>query len=191
VAGGGEPAPCPPAEGAPDKRTAFPAPPPMCIDKTAAYSATVETDAGSFVIDFDAAKAPVTVNNFVYLARYRAYEGVPFHRVIPDFVVQGGDVEAGTGTGGPGYAIPDELPKEGEYKVGSVAMANSGPDTNGSQFFVVTGPQGASLPAKYSLFGMVNKGMDVVKAIEKDGTAAGTPAVVHKITKVTITEKKG
>lgn len=182
--------PCPPAEGSPEPRKAFgSAPPPMCLGE-GVESAEVETDVGSFTIEFLADKAPKTVNNFVFLARYRAYEGVPFHRVIPDFVVQGGDIESGTGTGGPGYEFADELPKKGEYEIGSVAMANSGPDTNGSQFFVITGEQGVALPPSYSLFGMVTRGLDVVKKIEADGDPSGTPKVAHKIVKVTVNEKE-
>ncbi|MBW3615188.1 MAG: peptidylprolyl isomerase [Actinobacteria bacterium] len=182
---------CPPPGGSAERRTSFDGPPKMCIDPKQEYSAEVETDIGKFTIDLHADRAPKTVNNFVFLSRYGYYEGVPFHRVIPGFVVQGGDGAKGDGTGGPGYEIPDELPKAGEYKVGSVAMANSGPDTNGSQFFVVTGEQGASLPPNYSLFGTVVEGMDVVKAIEADGSESGQPKVTHKITKVTITEKDG
>lgn len=177
---------CPPADGSAERKTSFPEAPANCLDKGTDYKAVVETDLGSFTIDLAEEKAPVTVNNFVFLARYKAYEGVPFHRVIPGFVVQGGDVEKGDGTGGPGYEFADELPKQGDYKIGSVAMANSGPDTNGSQFFVVTGDQGASLPPNYSLFGEVTDGMDIVKKIEADGSESGTPATVHKIVKVTI-----
>jgi cyclophilin family peptidyl-prolyl cis-trans isomerase len=182
---------CPPDGGATEVKKAFDGEPKDCLAEGATYSADVETDAGSFTISLDREKAPKTVNSFVFLARYRAYEGVPFHRVIPDFVVQGGDVELGTGSGGPGYEFADELPEAGEYEIGSVAMANSGPNTNGSQFFVVTGENGVSLPPNYSLFGKVTSGMDVVKKIETDGDASGTPKVVHKIVKVTITEKKG
>ena len=182
---------CPPDAGADERTTSFDGPPKMCIDTGRRYSAVVETDIGRFTIDLDAAKAPKTVNNFVFLARHRYYDGVPFHRVIPGFVVQGGDGEKGDGTGGPGYKFADELPKAGEYEVGSLAMANSGADTNGSQFFIVTGERGASLPPSYSLFGRVVEGLDVVKAIEADGTDSGTPKVTHKITKVTISEKDG
>ena len=182
---------CPPADGAPEPKKAFDGEPKECLAEGAAYTAEVETDLGSFTIALDRDKAPKTVNSFVFLSRYRAYEDVPFHRVIPEFVVQGGDVELGTGSGGPGYEFADELPEAGQYEVGSVAMANSGPNTNGSQFFVVTGPNGASLPPNYSLFGKVTEGMDVVKKIEADGDASGTPKVTHKIVKVTITEKKG
>ena len=182
---------CPPAEGAAEKKAAFDGEPKECLTEGASYSAVVETDIGSFTIDLDHEQAPKTVNSFVFLSRYRAYEDVPFHRVIPGIVVQGGDVELKNGSGGPGYEFADELPEAGQYEIGSVAMANSGPNTNGSQFFVVTGDQGASLPPNYSLFGKVTEGLDVVKKIEADGTDAGTPKVTHKIVKVTITEKKG
>ena len=184
-------APCPPADGAEEPKKSFDGAPKDCLEDGVSYRAEVETDVGSFTIDLDREQAPKTVNSFVFLSRYRAYEDVPFHRVIPGFVVQGGDVELGTGSGGPGYEFADELPEAGEYEIGSVAMANSGPNTNGSQFFVVTGENGVSLPPNYSLFGKVTDGMDVVKKIEADGSAAGTPTVTHKIVKVTITEKKG
>ncbi len=183
-------APCPPAEGAPEPKKSFDGRPQKCLADGATYAAVVETDIGSFTIDLDHEKAPNTVNNFVFLARYRAYEDVPFHRVIPGFVVQGGDVESGSGSGGPGYKFADELPKAGQYRLGSVAMANSGPDTNGSQFFVITGEQGIALPPNYSLFGQVSSGLDVVKKIEADGAESGTPKIVHKIVKVTINEKE-
>jgi len=180
-------APCPPEEGAAERKTAFDEAPANCLDSGEDYRAVVETDLGTFTIDLNEDDAPVTVNNFVFLARYRAYEDVPFHRVIPGFVVQGGDVEKGDGTGGPGYQFADELPENGEYELGSVAMANSGPDTNGSQFFVITGDQGVALPPNYSLFGKVTDGFDeVVKKIEADGSPGGTPNVTHKIVKVTI-----
>ena len=184
----GETPACPPADGSAPEQASFPAPPPTCIDPARSYAAVVETDVGSFTISLDAAKAPATVNNFVFLARYQFYDGVPFHRVIPGFVVQGGDGEKGDGTGGPGYTFADELPEAGEYEEGSVAMANSGPDTNGSQFFVVTGPQGVALPPSYSLFGSVTDGMDVVRRIEADGSQGGTPQKVHTIVDVTIVE---
>jgi cyclophilin family peptidyl-prolyl cis-trans isomerase len=178
---------CPTPNGSSPRMTSFSAPPPMCISADKTYSATVETDAGTFTVALDAKAAPKTVNNFVFLAREHFYDGLTFHRVIPGFVVQGGDPK-GDGSGGPGYKFADELPKAGAYKVGSLAMANSGPNTNGSQFFIVTGPQGAQLPPKYSLFGTVSSGMDVVKKIEAGGTSSGTPTTVHKMTKVTINE---
>ena len=187
----GDPSTCPPEDGTPERHNVFSEPPEDCLEDGVTYTAEVKTDAGSFTIALDAEKAPTAVNNFVFLARNKYYDGVPFHRVIPDFVVQGGDGERGDGTGGPGYTFADELPEEGEYEVGSVAMANSGKDTNGSQFFVVTGPNGASLPPNYSLFGEVTKGMDVVEEIEADGSGSGTPEKTHRITSVTISEKKG
>jgi cyclophilin family peptidyl-prolyl cis-trans isomerase len=188
TAAAGPPKPCPPVEGAPERTTSFPAPPPDCIEPAKTYTAMFETDVGSFTAALDPERAPRTVNNFVYLARYRYYDGITFHRVIPGFVVQGGDPQ-GTGSGDPGYKFADELPEEGEYEIGSLAMANSGPDTNGSQFFVVTGDQGAGLPPKYSLFGKVTAGLDVVKKIEADGSPEGAPKTLHRIVKVTITEK--
>ena len=182
--------PCPPTDGSvPEPIKKFDGQPKLCINVTKLYKAAVETDIGTFTIELDAAKAPSTANNFVWLARYRTYEGAPFHRVIPGFVVQGGDVATGTGSGDAGYKFPDELPEAGQYQLGSVAMANSGPDTNGSQIFVVTGPQGVALPPNYSLFGKVTSGFEeVVKKIEADGSPSGTPKVFHKILKVTITE---
>jgi cyclophilin family peptidyl-prolyl cis-trans isomerase len=178
---------CPNPNGSSPRMTSFSAPPPMCISTGKTYSATVETDVGTFHVALDAKAAPKTVNNFVFLAREHFYDGLTFHRVIPGFVVQGGDPQ-GNGSGGPGYKFADELPKAGAYKVGSLAMANSGPNTNGSQFFIVTGPQGTQLPPSYSLFGTVSSGIDVVKTIEAGGASSGTPTTVHKMTKVTITE---
>lgn len=186
-----KPAPsCPPAEGAAERKIAFPAAPPNCIDPAKSYRATVETDLGTFTVDLDDEKAPKTVNNFVFLARNHFYDGAPFHRVIPGFVVQGGDGEKGDGTGGPGYTIPDELPAAGPYPEGALAMANTGrPNSGGSQFFIITGPEGMALPPQYSLFGRVTEGLDVVKKIEADGSPdPDPPKVVHKMLKVTITE---
>src|SRR5437899_9168283 len=145
-------------------------PPPTVIDPSKKYSVTVHTSRGDFVVTLvDPNVAPQTVNNFVYLSQHHFYDGLTFHRVIPGFVVQGGDPQ-GNGSGGPGYKFADELPKAGAYKVGSLAMANSGPNTNGSQFFIITGPQGTSLQPSYSLFGTVSSGMDVVKQIEAGGS---------------------
>jgi cyclophilin family peptidyl-prolyl cis-trans isomerase len=121
------------------------------------------------VVALDAAGAPQTVNNFVFLALHHYYDGVIFHRIINGFMCQGGD-PTGTGTGGPGYRFNDELPKPGRYEVGSVAMANAGPHTNGSQFFIVSGPSGVGLPPQYSLFGKVVKGLDVVDAMQRVST---------------------
>jgi cyclophilin family peptidyl-prolyl cis-trans isomerase len=178
---------CPAADGTSPKTDTFPAPPRMCIDPNKKYTAEMITSKGTMTIELDAKKAPRTVNNFVVLARYHYYDGVGFHRIIPGFVVQGGDPQ-GTGSGGPGYKFADELPKAGQYEVGSLAMANSGKDTNGSQFFIITGDQGVALPPSYSLFGKVTAGIDVAKALEAVGSQAGTPSEPVKMDRVTITE---
>src|SRR5437879_6385439 len=185
------PTDCPAADGSSEKRQKFDGPLPMCIDASKRYTAEMVTNKGSLTIALDAASAPKTVNNFVVLSRYHYYDGVGFHRIIPGFVVQGGDaVGPKPGQGGPGYQFADELPTAGPpyYPLQSVAMANSGANTNGSQFFIVTGAQGTSLPAQYSLFGKVTDGYDVVKQIETVGTAGGTPSEVVTVTSVTITE---
>ncbi|MSO87685.1 MAG: peptidylprolyl isomerase [Acidimicrobiia bacterium] len=183
---------CPPADGSGERTTSFTSGPVSCIDVTKTYTAEVVTSKGDFTIELDPSKAPKAVNNFVFLARNHYYDGVSFHRIIPGFVVQGGDATGEPpGTGGPGYSFADELPTDGPpyYEVGSLAMANSGPDTNGSQFYIVTGEQGVKLPAQYSLFGDVTEGLDtVVKSIEATGTPEGTPSSSTTITSVTITE---
>ena len=180
---------CPPEDGAKVRATSFEQAPPMCIDETKTYTATMTTDAGEVTIELDAKQAPETVNNFVVLARYKYYDGLTFHRVIKDFMAQGGD-PSGDGSGGPGYEFDDELPEQGDYEIGSVAMANAGANTNGSQFFIITGDAGVQLPPSYSLFGKVTKGMDAVEKIEADGSAGdGAPATVHTIESVTIAEK--
>ncbi|WP_068425204.1 peptidylprolyl isomerase [Janibacter terrae] len=180
---------CPPEGGAKVRATSFEEAPPMCIDEAKTYTATLATDAGDVTIELDAEGAPTTVNNFVVLARYGYYDGLTFHRVIKDFMVQGGD-PSGDGSGGPGYEFEDELPQAGDYEIGSVAMANAGPDTNGSQFFIITGDAGVGLPPSYSLFGKVTEGMDAVEAIEADGSSGdGAPAKVHRIERVTVSEE--
>ena len=183
--------PCPAADGSSPRTIMFQNPPPTCIDATKTYTAKVSTNKGDFTMTLDPKQAPLAVNNFVVLSRYHYYDGVLCHRIITDFVVQCGD-PTGTGSGpNPGYTFKDELPAAGSYKVGSVAMANAGPDTNGSQFFIVTGPQGVALQPNYTLFGQVGDGMDTtVKALEAtaspDGSGATTEPVY--ITSVTITE---
>lgn len=177
----------PAPDGSSPKRQRFGSPPPTVIDPALRYSATIETSKGTIVAELDAAGAPLTVNNFVFLARWHYFDGTVFHRVIPGFVVQGGDPE-GTGRGGPGYRFQDELPKPGRYQVGSLAMANAGPNTNGSQFFIVSGPDGTRLPPQYSLFGAVVSGGDVVQAIDALGTRSGTPKERVVVTAVTIVE---
>jgi peptidyl-prolyl cis-trans isomerase B (cyclophilin B) len=170
-----DPTPCPKADGSEARVIEFKSAPPMCIDPTKKYSAVVTTNKGSYTATLDAVKAPKTVNNFVVLARYHYFDINTCHRIIPDFVVQCGDPTA-TGRGGPGYSFADELPKAGEYKVGSLAMANSGPNTNGSQFFLITGKAGAALDPKYSHFGQVDAGQDaIIKTLDAAGTPAGVP----------------
>ena len=139
--------------------------PQQVIDPARRYSASIETDRGAIEIVLDPSRAPISVNNFVFLAREGFYDGLAFHRVVPDFVVQGGDPE-GTGRGGPGYKFNDE-PVHGEYAPGSVAMANSGPNTNGSQFFICSVDNRHRLTKSYNLFGQVVKGMDVVTSIRQ------------------------
>ncbi len=141
-------------------------PPEMVIDTAKRYTATMSTSMGDLVIALDAIQAPKTVNNFVFLAREGYYDGVIFHRIISGFMCQGGD-PTGTGRGGPGYKFADELPKPRQYEIGSLAMANAGPNTNGSQFFIVSGPSGVGLPPSYSLFGKVVKGLEVVAEMER------------------------
>jgi len=177
----------PNADGSSAPRQKFNAAPPMIIDTTKNYGATMVTSKGTLEIVLDALGAPVTVNSFVFLARWHYYDGVIFHRVIPGFVLQGGD-PTGTGTGGPGYRFDDELPKAGRYELGSLAMANAGPNTNGSQFFVISGPDGIRLPPLYALFGKVVKGLDVVATINDLGTSSGKPNERVVIESVTITE---
>jgi cyclophilin family peptidyl-prolyl cis-trans isomerase len=160
----------------------------MTIDTTKKYTATIDTSCGKIVIDLDAKGAPKTVNNFVFLARYHYYDGVTFHRIIPGFVIQGGDPQ-GTGMGGPGYKFADELPRAGRYEIGSLAMANAGPNTNGSQFFIICGMSGMQLPPQYSLFGKVVDGLDTVLALERVGSpGAGVPKERVYMESVTITE---
>jgi cyclophilin family peptidyl-prolyl cis-trans isomerase len=163
-------------------------PPEMVIDPSKRYTAEMDTSLGTMTIALDAVAAPKTVNNFVFLAREGFYDGVVFHRIIQGFMCQGGDPE-GSGRGGPGYRFADELPQPGRYEVGSVAMANAGPNTNGSQFFIVSGQSGVRLPPQYSLFGKVVKGLDVLDEMEKVPTGPGDrPKQDVVINKVTITE---
>src|SRR3954468_20927404 len=162
----------PAADGSSEKKQRFDGPPPMCIDPAKRYTAEMVTNKGSMTIALDAASAPGTVNNFVVLSRYHYYDGVGFHRIIPGFMCQGGDPE-GTGRGGPGYRFDDELPAPGRYEIGSVAMANAGPNTNGSPFFICSGNTGVRLPPAYSLFGKVVKGLDVLEEMQSVPTGSG------------------
>jgi cyclophilin family peptidyl-prolyl cis-trans isomerase len=181
---------CPPAEKPAQPVLEFAAAPQRCIEDGVDYSAVLTTSEGQITIDLLEDQAPGTVNNFVVLARYGYYDNDDFHRIIPGFVAQGGDpVGEPPGTGGPGYMFADELPAAVEdYVEGSVAMANSGPDTNGSQFFIYLGPN--SLPGpQYSLFGQVTEGLEVARAIESLGSGSGAPQQAVTIESVEIVEQ--
>ena len=144
----------------------YSAPPPTSIDVNKRYSATFETSKGTIVCDLFAKEAPKTVSNFVFLARDRFYDGTKFHRVIPNFMIQGGDPE-GTGRGGPGYRFEDEVRNNPhKHQVGSLSMANAGPNTNGSQFFI-THVVTDWLDGKHTVFGQVKSGQEVVNAIKQ------------------------
>ena len=147
----------------------YKAPPAMTIDPKKKYTATFDTSKGSIVCDLFAKDAPATVNNFVFLARDHFYDDTKFHRVIPDFMVQGGDPE-GTGRGGPGYRFEDEVRNNPhKHQVGSLSMANAGPNTNGSQFFI-THVVTDWLDGKHTVFGQVRSGQNVVNAIKQADT---------------------
>jgi cyclophilin family peptidyl-prolyl cis-trans isomerase len=185
---------CPASTSARVNTLTWSSPPPLTIDPSKTYTATFVTTQGTFVATLDAKSAPNTVNNFVFLAKQGYYKCVIFHRVIPQFMDQTGDPQ-GTGTGGPGYTIKDENPPKAsnaadQYPLGSLAMANTGsPNTGGSQFFIVAGPEGEGLPNTYALFGAVTSGMDVVNTINQQGSAAGVPPdVTNRILSVTISE---
>ncbi|MGH9103788.1 MAG: peptidylprolyl isomerase [Acidimicrobiales bacterium] len=189
---------CPASDGSSPRRTTFTKAPATCISKAKTYTAAITTDVGSFTISLDSKAAPKTVNDFVYLALYHFYKGLSFHRVIPGFVVQGGDPNPATkahpnpsGPQGPGYTVSGEVPKAGAYEVGSVVMAKTSSEhagAAGSQFFIVVGKSGAQLPPQYSLFGKVTAGMSVVNRIAADGGPAptGYPKVVHKIESISV-----
>ena len=187
------------AAGCPSSPTAtlpnpqFPAPP-MTIDTSKTYTATIKTDVGTIVATLDAKNSAVAVNSFVFLADKKYYDCVTFHRVIPDFMDQTGD-PTGTGSGSPGYTVQGAAPATAtpQYPLGSLAMAKTGTapaGTSSNQFFIVAGPQGESLPPDYALFGQVTSGQDVVQKINADGNASnnGTPPnVIHRMLSVTVT----
>jgi cyclophilin family peptidyl-prolyl cis-trans isomerase len=161
--------------------------PEFVIDASKAYTATLDTSHGEIVIELDSERSPLTVNNFVFLANEGFYDGVVFHRVIENFMIQGGD-PTGTGRGGPGYKFRDEIEGAGEYSRGTVAMANAGPNTNGSQFFIVHNDTG--LPHSYTIFGKVTSGMEAVDSIAgSDTDGSDRPREDVTINKVTISEK--
>ena len=185
--------PCPAVDGSEARASTFENAPSNCLDASKTYTAVVTTNKGEFSIVLDQTKAPLAANNFVTLARYKYFDNTQCHRAILDFVVQCGDPTA-TGSGGPGYSFADELPQAGEYKLGSIAMANSGPNTNGSQFFIITGDQGVTLPPSYTLFGQVTSGLDTTvpalnAASNPDPAANGVPPLeTLTIVSVVITE---
>ena len=160
--GGQAPEPAP----APEPKT-YSAPPPMTIDTSKQYTATIETEKGNLVLELFASDVSVTVNNFVFLAGEEFYNGTIFHRVIPDFMAQGGD-PTGTGTGTPGYSFADEFTKH-THVTGALSMANSGPNTNGCQFFITYTPQ-PHLDGKHTVFGQLIEGTDVLEKIEQGDT---------------------
>lgn len=170
-------------------------PPEMTIDTNKRYHATLNTTKGDVKIELLPSEAPKTVNNFVFLAREGFYDGVKFHRVIKPFMIQTGD-PTGTGSGGPGYRFEDELPPKHSYSPGMVAMANAGPNTNGSQFFICSGPQAAGLNGypNYTQFGRVVSGMDVVESLASVPVKASfrgevsTPTEEIRINSVSIEE---
>ena len=171
----------------------YSAPPAMTIDQNKTYTATIQTNYGDIVIQLLPKEAPLAVNNFVFLARAHFYDGVKFHRVIKGFMIQSGD-PTGTGRGGPGYKFADELPTTRDYVQGTLAMANSGYNTNGSQFFITLADLSYSLPKLYTIFGLVTGGMDVVTKIGNVPvkTANGelsSPTVDVHINTITITEQ--
>ena len=167
--------------------------PELKIDATKTYLATMNTSQGTFVIELLPAEAPLAANNFYCLAEAGYYDNTPFHRIVQGFVVQGGD-PTGTGSGGPGYKFNDE-PVSLDYVKGSVAMANAGPNTNGSQFFVVLENLTGKLPKNYTIFGQVVEGMDVVDALGRTPTQVGrsgeksTPIEPVTLISVSIEEK--
>jgi cyclophilin family peptidyl-prolyl cis-trans isomerase len=172
-------------------KKSYSAPPPMTIDPNKTYTATMKTNYGDIVILLLPKNAPITVNNFVFLARQGFYDGVKFHRVIKGFMIQSGD-PTGTGMGGPGYKFADELPTSLNYNKGTLAMANAGPNTNGSQFFICLA--NVSLPKSYSIFGQVTGGQDIVDkignvAVKASNGEMSSPTVDVHINTITITEQ--
>ena len=176
-------------QGLPNKREA--APPPMTIDTSASYKAVINTNKGSITLELFAKDSPITVNNFVFLAEEGFYDGIIFHRVIPDFMIQGGD-PTGTGTAGPGYQFVDEVASNRTFDTpGILAMANAGPNTNGSQFFITVRPT-PHLNGNHTIFGKVTQGQDVTDAISLVPAAgANRPVEDVVIQSIDITKDNG
>jgi len=173
-------------------------PPTMSIDQNKQYTATIKTNYGDIVVDLLPKESPITVNNFVFLSRQGFYDGIKFHRVVEGFMIQTGDPK-GNGTGGPGYQFADELPIDRPYGPGIVAMANAGPNTNGSQFFICTGSTSKNLNSypDYTIFGIVSTGLDVAQNISRvpvkkrspSDRETSMPTVDVHIDKIVVVEK--
>jgi cyclophilin family peptidyl-prolyl cis-trans isomerase len=178
--------------GGEDMGTQYAQPPEMKIDPAKTYTASLETNKGTIDVEFFPEDAPNTVNNFVCLADDGYFNGTPFHRIVKGFVIQGGD-PTGTGSGGPGYQFNDEAVSR-DYERGTLAMANAGPNTNGSQFFIVLDDLRGKLPKNYTIFGRVTSGLDIVDAIANTPTAVGrsgeksTPTEPVTLENVTVKE---
>jgi len=170
---------------APGPKT-YSAPPSMMIDTGKEYIATIETEKGDIVLELFASDVPVTVNNFVFLAREGFYNGSTFHRVIPGFMAQGGD-PTGTGMGNPGYAFADEF-TERTHVAGALSMANAGPNTNGCQFFITYTPQ-HRLDGKHSVFGQVIEGFDVLQSLTPRDPSRNPDFIGDRVIRITIEEK--
>jgi cyclophilin family peptidyl-prolyl cis-trans isomerase len=170
---------------APSTKT-YSTPPPMTIDTSKQYTATIETEKGNLVLELFASDVPVTVNNFVFLAREGFYDGSTFHRVLPDFMAQGGD-PTGTGAGTPGYSFADEFTGH-THVAGALSMANRGSDTNGCQFFITYTPQ-PSLNGKHTVFGQLIQGMDVLEKLTPRDPSQNPQFTGDKIIQITIEEK--
>ncbi|MFN8524880.1 MAG: peptidylprolyl isomerase [Chloroflexota bacterium] len=188
-----QPAPAPKEGSKPVAQKQWSSPPAMALDANKKYSATIATTLGEMTAELYGKEAPNTANNFVFLAREGFYDNVPFHRIIKEFMVQTGD-PTGTGMGGPGYRFADELNTPFRYEKGTLAMANAGPNTQGSQFFIVHGANGMSLPKNYTIFGKVTGGLDTLDKIASVPVQASPsgerskPVDVPRITSVKITE---
>lgn len=164
----------------------YSSPPPMIIDTSKQYTATIETEKGNLVLELFASDVPVTVNNFVFLANEGFYDGSTFHRVLPGFMAQGGD-PTGTGTGNPGYRFADEF-TDHTHVAGALSMANSGPNTNGCQFFITYTPQHA-LDGKHTVFGQLIEGMDVLEKLTPRDPSQNPKFEGDKIIRITIEER--
>ncbi len=183
--GGAKPSPSP-SPAPTSKPKTYSQPPPMVIDTNKKYTAIMETEKGKLVLELFAKDVPVTVNNFVFLAREGFYDNTTFHRVFHGFMVQGGD-PTGTGTGGPGYSFKDEFTQH-KHGAGALSMANAGSNTNGSQFFITYTPQ-PGLDGKHAVFGQLVQGMDVMEKITERDPSKNPQFPGDRIIKVIIEEK--